>query len=175
MAFAAVEFVGLGEQHQKLQTLFHLGANDFQQNFIEFSQTQAGVAQQHHAFQVVPCHQIVSHDTLPTHFVGLGHGGVAVAWQIGQHGVGQVLPTQCKQVDVLGATRRFRGIGQLPLLGQHIDAGGFARIRASNKRNFGLVVGGEVVQLCSGGQKASGMQPAHGLFDALRLCVVQRG
>jgi hypothetical protein len=38
-----------------------------------------------------------------------------------------------------------------------------------------LLVGGEVVQLGCGGQKASGMQPAHGLFDALRLCVVQRG
>jgi len=85
------------------------------------------------------------------------------------------LPTQCKQVDVLGAPWRFRGIGQLPLLCQNIDAGGFARIRAPNKRNFGLVVGREVVQLGGGGQKTSGMQPAHGLFDALRLCVVQRG
>jgi hypothetical protein len=32
-----------------------------------------------------------------------------------------------------------------------------------------------VVQLGGGGQKASGMQPAHGLFDALCVCVVQRG
>jgi NAD(P)-dependent dehydrogenase (short-subunit alcohol dehydrogenase family) len=38
------------------------------------------------------------------------------------------------------------------------------------------VVGqGQVLQLRGGGQKAGGMQPAYGLFDALRLRVVQRG
>jgi hypothetical protein len=43
------------------------------------------------------------------------------------------------------------------LLGQHIDAGRFARIRTPYKRNFGLFIGWQVVQLGGGGQKASRM------------------
>ena len=139
--FTAVELVGFGQQHQKFQAFFDLGTNHFQQNFVEFGQAQARIAHQDHAFEVVACHQIVSHHPLPAHFVRFGNGGISVTRQIGQHRIGLVLPAQGEQIDVLRAPRLFGGIGQLPLLCQDIDAGGFTGVGATDKGNFRLVIG----------------------------------
>ena len=76
--------------------------------------------------------------------------------------VGLGLAPQGKEVDVLGASRCFGGIGQALLLGHGVDASRFARIGAPHKRHFRQIVSGQMVQLRCGGQKTSRVHPAHG-------------
>ena len=170
---AAGELVGLGQHHQKLQSGFHAGADDVEQYLVQLGQPMARVAHQHNAFEVLARDQVVGHDLLPANFVGLGHGGVAVAGQVGQHGVGNALFAQGKQVDVLGAAGFFGGKRQLFLLRQGVDAGGLARIGAAHKGDFRHVQWGQKVKLGCGRQKFGGVQPAHG--DHSRRFFCRRG
>ena len=121
--FGFVQFVGFGQQHQKLQAVLHPGANHVQQDFIELCQAKARVAQQNHGGQVVAGHQVVAHHLLPAVFSFFGYGGIAVARQIGEHRVRHTLFAEREQVDALGAARCFGGISQPVLLRQRVDAG----------------------------------------------------
>ena len=88
----------------------------------------ARVAQHDHGLELRTAHQIVGHHLLPAVFCTFRHGCVAVAGQIGQHAVVYAVFTHAEQVDVLGAAWGFGGVGQLFLLGNGVDAGGFARV-----------------------------------------------
>ena len=158
----AGELVGFGQHDEELQSLFHAGAHRFEQGFIQLRQAQARVAQQHDAREAGAADQIVHHHLLPAQLVGARHRRVAVAGQVGQHGVGHALLAQGEQVDVLGAPWLFGGKGQLLLLGEGVDAGGFAGVGAAHEGDFRHIDGGQVVQLGSGGQKACRVHPAHG-------------
>ena len=161
-AFDAGQFVGLGQQNQKLQAFLHPGANHVQQHFVELGQPQARVAQQDNAFQVFAGHQVVGHDPLPADLVLFGDRCIAVTGQIGQHCVGQALLAQREQVDVLGATWPFGCVSELLLLRQGVDAGRFSRVGAADEGNFRHHNGWQMVQLRCGGQKTSRVHPAHG-------------
>ena len=76
--FAAGEFVGLGQNHQKLEAGFHARAHGFEQGFVEFGQAQTRVAQQHDAGEAGAAHEVVEHHALPALLVRARHGRVAV-------------------------------------------------------------------------------------------------
>lgn len=79
LAFAAVEFVGFGEEDHEVEAVLDAGANDFKQGFVEFSEAEAGVAEHDDGAEVVAFDEVVGHDLLPAAFGRLRHGGVAVA------------------------------------------------------------------------------------------------
>ena len=110
----------------------------------------AGVAHQHNGFEVFAAHQVIGHHLLPADLVLLGHSSVTIARQVGQHGVHHALFAQRKQVDVLGAPGSLGRKGQLFLLRQRVDTGGFACVRAADKRNFRYIERGQEMQLRCG-------------------------
>ena len=156
----ARQLVGLGQHDQKFQSLFHPWPHDIEQDLVELGQTVAWIAHQHDGAQVLACHQVVGHHLLPADLVLLGHGGVAIARQVGQHRVGHALFTQGKQVDVLRPPWFLGGKGQLLLLRQGVDAGGLSGVGASHKGNLGHAERRQEVQLGCSGQKFGGVQPA---------------
>ena len=160
--FGPGEFVGLGQQHQKFQALGYPWPNHIEQDFVEFGETVAGVAHQHNGAQILPRDQVVGHHLLPAYLVLLGHCGIAVAGQVGQHGVGQALLTQREQVDVLGTTGFFGCKSELFLLRQGVDAGRFPGVGAADEGKFGHAEGRQEVQLWGGGEEPRGVQPAAG-------------
>ena len=157
----AGQLVGLGQHDEKLQALLHARADGIQQGFVEFGEAQARVAQQHHGGEAFAAHQIVEHDALPALLVGAGDSCVAVAGQVGQHGIGHALLAQRKQVDVLGAAGLLGSESQLLLLGQGVDGGGLAGVGAANEGNLGNVDFGQLVELGRGREKTRGVHPAH--------------
>ena len=164
--FAAGEFVGLGQNHQKLEAGFHARAHGFEQGFVEFGQAQARIAQQHDAGEAGTAHEVVEHHALPALLVRARDRRVAVTGQVGQHGVGHALLAEREQVDVLRAARLLRGEGQLLLLRQGVDAGGFARVGAAHESDFGDADFRQLIELSGGGEEARCVHPSH-----CRLCV----
>ena len=120
----------------------------------------AGVAQQHHGFEVLAREQVVAHHALPAQLGLARDGRVAVPGQVGQDGIGHTLFAQGEQVDALGPTRRLGGKGEPFLLRQRVDAGGFAGIGPPDKRHFRHRQVGQKFQLRCGGEEARGVQPA---------------
>ena len=92
--FGAGQLVGLGEQHQKLQSFLDAGAHDFEQGFVQFGQAQARIAQQHDTGQAGAADQVIHHHLLPAFLVGARNGSVTVAGQVGQHSVGDALAAE---------------------------------------------------------------------------------
>lgn len=60
---------------------------------------------------------------------------------------------------MLGAARGFGGVGELPLLGEGVDAGGFASVGSANEGDFGHFNAGELVELRCGSEEAGGVEP----------------
>ena len=157
---AAVELVGLGQQHQKRQALLHARANDLQQRLVQLLDAVARIAKHDHRRQIGAREQVIDHDLLPAQLVGLRHGGIAIAGQIGQHGIGLAPAAQGEQIDVLGAPRRFGSEGQAVLLRQRIDGRGLARVGAAHEGDFRHLQRGQLVQLGGRGEKTRRVQPA---------------
>ena len=122
----------------------------------------ARVAHQHNALEVLAGNQVVGHHLLPAGFIGLGHGRVPVAGQVGQHSIGHALFTQGEKVNALGAARFARGKSKLFLLGQRVDAGGLAGVGAADEGDFRHGQRGQKMQLRGGGEEFGGVQPARG-------------
>ena len=162
--FGARELVGLGQHDEELEAFLDPGAHHFEQRLVQLGQAQAGVAQQHDAREAGAADQVIHHHLLPAHLVRARYGGIPIAGQVGQHGVHHPLFAQREQIDVLGTPRLLGGKCQLLLLGEGVDAGGFARVGTAHESDFGHVDGRQVVQLRRGGQEPGGVHPAHGDF-----------
>ena len=65
---------------------------------------------------------------------------------------------------MLCATGRFGGVGQLALLAERVDAGGFAGIGAAHEGHLRKIVLRQLIQFSRGGEKARGVQPSQGGF-----------
>lgn len=151
LGLSAGQFVGFGQQHQQLQSFFDARADDFQQDVVQFGQTQTGIGQHDHGIQVAASSQIAGHDPLPAQFGLFGDGSVAITRQIGEYRIGAALFADGKQVDALGASGGFGRKGQPFLLGQGVDGGGFASVGAADKGDFWLVDARQVFQLGGSG------------------------
>ena len=120
----------------------------------------AGVAHQDDALQVFAADKVVGHDLLPADLVLFRYGRVAVPRQIREDGIGDALFSQGKQVDVLGSAGFFGRKGQLLLLRERVDAGGFAGVGAPDKGNFRHIQLRQEMQLGGCCQESCRVEPS---------------
>jgi len=105
-----------------------------------------------------------------------GHLGITVARQVHQQAADLVDPgfilavlahmgaADREIIDMLRSAGRLGSERQFFLVAQYVDRGGFARVRAACKRDFGHPRAGQVAQMVDGSKETCLPELGHGLY-----------
>ena len=158
LLLVATKFVGFRQEAED-------GDRDWcpiQQAMVQCGHAATNVEHQHDGHQRLAGAQVVSSQADPAFAHRAGRRGIAISGHVDQESIGLVLRPDRKKVERLGAPRHSTCKSQSTAIAQHVEGGGFARVRSAREGNLGQAVDRQLVHLGDGRCEAGAHQQGHG-------------
>ena len=158
LLLVATEFVGFCQQPEYRDR----DRCPVEQAMIQCSDAAPDVEHEHDGHQRLAGSQVISSQANPAFSHRAGCRRIPIPGHVDQESIRLILRPDRKEIERLGAPRHPARKGQPTAVAQHIEGGGFARVRSTREGHLWQAVDRQLVHLCNGRCEAGAHQQGHG-------------
>lgn len=158
LLLVATEFVGFRQEPEYRDR----DRCPVEQTMIQCGHAAPDVEHEHDGHQRLTGAQVISSQADPAFSYRSGCRRIPIPGHVDQESIGLILRPDRKEIERLGAPRHPACKGQPTAVAQHIEGGGFARVRSTREGNLGQALDWQLVHLRDGRCEAGAHQQGHG-------------